>query len=699
MWRLSRILIIRYHSKEKNMDNQFEILFEPVRIGPVVAPNRFYQVPHCNGMGYRMPRALAAMRGIKAEGGWGVVCTEEVEIHHTSDLMPNVEGRLWDERDIPPLALMVEAVHKYGTLAGIELTHNGQNAANLYSRVPPLGLQSRGVYGYNPGQARRMDKEDIRNIKRWHRTAALRAKQAGFDIIYCYAAHELPLAMQFLLRRYNNRTDEYGGSLKNRVRFLRELIEDTKEAVGDKCAVAVRLAVDELLGEDGITHEGEGHDIVAMMAELPDLWDVNISGWPNDSATSRFEKEGYQEPYIKFVKNLTSKPVVGVGRYTSPESMVSVISRGVMDLLGAARPSIADPFLPQKIKEDRIEDIRECIGCNICVIGDLLSVPIRCTQNPTMGEEWRRGWHPEIIPPKKEDKEILVVGGGPAGLECVRALGQRGYEVTLVEAGKELGGRVVMESRLPGLNEWRRVIDWRLTQLQKMDNVNVYPGSLMYVEDILDAGIPHVVIATGAKWRRDGIGRTLWRPIPGHDLPHIFTPDDLMADRLPTGKVVIYDDDHYYMGGLLAELLTNQGCKVTMVTSASLVSYWTQFTLEQERIQKRLMGKGIEMYTQHTLGAIRSGAVKLSSVVSGEGFDLPCDAVVLVTDRKPQDALFKALKPMLTEKKLSSLRVIGDAEAPNIIAQAVFSGYRAAYEFGGEAMEGTPFKIEYSELS
>ena len=209
--------------------------------------------------------------------------------------------------------------------------------------------------------------------------------------------------MQFLLPRFNDRSDEYGGSLENRVRFLRELIEDTKEAVGDTCAVAVRLAVDELIGEEGLTSQGESHDIVAMLAELPDLWDVNISGWSNDSAASRFEKEGFQEDYIAFVKSLTSKPVVGVGRYTSPDAMVSAIRRGVVDLIGAARPSIADPYLPHKIKERRFEDIRECIGCNICVTGDTLMVPIRCTQNPTMGEVWRRDWHPESIPPRKSD--------------------------------------------------------------------------------------------------------------------------------------------------------------------------------------------------------------------------------------------------------------------------------------------------------
>ncbi len=248
--------------------------------------------------------------------------------------------------------------------------------------------------------------------------------------------------MHFLQRRRNDRIDEYGGSLENRARLLREIIEEAKEAVGDTCAIAVRFAIDELLGEAGISADGEGRDVVEMLAELPDLWDVNVSPWSNDSTTSRFKTEGSQEPFIAFVKRVTTKPVVGVGRFTSPDSMVAQIRRGILDFIGAARPSIADPFLPRKIEEGRLEDIRECIGCNICVSGDNTITPIRCTQNPTMGEEWRKGWHPEIISAKASDDAVLIVGAGPAGLECARALGQRGYRVHLAEASEELGGRV-----------------------------------------------------------------------------------------------------------------------------------------------------------------------------------------------------------------------------------------------------------------
>ncbi len=687
------------------MTSRYDILFQPIKIGPVTAPNRFYQVPHCNGFGWRMPQGLAAMRGMKAEGGWAVVCTEETEIHHTSDLSPYFEGRIWNDGDIPALQFMTEAIHKHGALAGIELCYNGHDASNLYSRAAPFDIRSRGIVGasgYEPGQSRAASKDDLKQIRRWHRNAAIRAKNAGFDIICCYAAHNLTLAFH-LLSKENDRADEYGGSLENRVRFLRELIEDTKEAVGDTCGVAVRFAVDELLGSAGMQSTGEAHDIVSMLAELPDLWDVNVSNWSNDSTTSRFEKEGNQEKYISFVKQLTTKPVVGVGRYTSPDSMASALERGIMDMIGSARPSIADPFLPNKIKEDRLDDIRECIGCNICVTGDTRYVPIRCTQNPTMGEEWRRGWHPEIIAPKRSEDEILIVGAGPAGLEAARALGQRGYHVILTDAKREAGGRVALESALPSLSEWRRVMDWRLTQINKTPNIFFYPSSPMTAKDILEAGAPHVILATGATWRRDGVGRYLTRPVPGNG--NVFTPDDFLeSGGLPPAlqqqavglqKVIIYDDDHYYMGGVLAELLAQNNCEVTLVTPAPSISYWTQFTLEQTRILKRLNDLNVNILANHFIASHTPTTVTVTNSITSAETILACDAIVMVTDRLPNDALYHELKPALADGTLKSLRLIGDAEAPNIIAQAVFSGHLAAREFDEQINpDETPFKVE-----
>ena len=422
-------------------------MFEPVRIGPVTAPNRFYQVPHCTGVGYRRPQTLAALREVKAEGGWGTVCTEYCSIHPSSDDDPYPSASLWDDEDVRALALMVDKVHSHGALAGVELWHGGAASANHYSREAPIGPQSRPAGVYDPIQTRAMDKADIRELKRWHREAALRARRAGFDIVYVYACH------WYLLKQFldpsNDRTDEYGGSLENRARLMRELVEETKEAIGDTCAVAVRFSASSG-GDDDAQDTAEPRAVMEMLSDLPDLWDVTVHDYSYEMGTSRFVREAGLEATMSWVKDVTDKPVVSVGRFTSPETMLRLVRQGIIDLVGAARPSIADPFLPMKIAEGREDDIRECIGCNICYAGDQTGTPIRCTQNPTMGEEWRKGWHPEHIPPKATDSSVLIVGGGPAGLEAAVALGQRGYDVTLTEARTELGGRVTLEAALPG---------------------------------------------------------------------------------------------------------------------------------------------------------------------------------------------------------------------------------------------------------
>ncbi|WP_248446810.1 NAD(P)-binding protein [Sinorhizobium meliloti] len=666
-------------------DPRFDILFEPVKIGPVTARNRFYQVPHCSGMGYRYPNAEAQLRGIKAEGGWAVVSTQEAEIHPTSDLTPANEARLWDDGDLPALSAVTERIHAHGSLAAIQLVHNGLHVANRFSRMIPLAPSHAVSDSLDPVQARAMDKADITDMRRWYRDAALRAKRAGFDIVYLYAGHDMSVLQHFLSRRHNDRSDEYGGSFENRLRLFREILDDVREAIGDTCALAVRLAVDELMGPSGITCEGEGKDIISALGELPDLWDVNLSDWSNDSQTARFSEEGYQEPYIRFVKSVTTKPVVGVGRYTSPDSMVRVIKQGILDFIGAARPSIADPFLPKKIEEGRIDDIRECIGCNICTSGDNTNVPIRCTQNPTVGEEWRKGWHPETIARSETPEPALIIGGGPAGLEAARALAQRGVDVMLAEGGGEWGGRVARECRLPGLATWGRVRDWRIGQLSTRVNAELYLHSPLSAADILQYGIPHVAIATGASWRTDGVGRTHRMPLDFLSEGILVSPDAILsegAEAVPSdGPVVVFDDDCFYMGSVLAELLARRGRTVTFVTPESQVSPWSRNTLEQARIQKRLIGLGVEIVTAMAFAGRTKDQLELSCVYSGRTRPVDCATLVPVTARLPDETLWLELKAREDEWPDAGIKTVtrlGDCLAPGLIAAAVYSGHQYA---------------------
>ena len=665
---------------------RYDVLFEPVRIGPVTARNRFYAVPHASGMTNAMPHMRAAFRETKAEGGWGVVCTGYVSIDPGSDDAPLPYATLWDEDDIRSHALTTEAVHRHGALAGIELWHGGGCVTNRLNRTPsmsPSGTAWMPTHvSYMGNQRPRvMDQQDIRELLEMQRRAAVRARSAGFDIVYVYAGMGY-LPHEFLLPEWNHRTDDYGGSVRNRVRIVRELLEVTREAVAGRCAVALRISLEELRARPSDNAPSEAHEVVQLLADLPDLWDVKMDSETTDCAPSRFTAEGSHEPVIAFVKSITRQPVVGVGRFTSPDAMVGQIRRGVLDLIGGARPSIADPFLPQKIDDGREDEIRECIGCNICISSWHEGVPVRCTQNPTIGEEWRRQWHPERVPPAPTRSTVLVVGGGPAGLECALTLGRRGYEVMLAEAEEDLGGRLRFETRLPGLATWSRVLDWRRSQLQRLNNVTVYRGNRVDAGQILELQPAHVVVATGCRWM-PLLYTPLEVPAGTLDSPNVYTPDEVAAGVALEDPVVVFDFDNYYMGSALAEHLARSGHNVSYVTPAGLASAWGVMTNEQPQVYRALAAAGARLHTLARVESFTGGKLTLTHVFTAARAQLPCQSLVIVGARLPNDALYRELMARREEfpaAGIVSVTRIGDALAPGAIAHAVHSGHRYARE-------------------
>ncbi|MBD5802405.1 Trimethylamine dehydrogenase [Azoarcus sp. Aa7] len=697
-------------------DPKYDILFDPIRIGPKVSRNRFFQTSHCAGPGSERPGAQAQLRGTKAEGGWGVVFTEYCSIHPEADEYPYTSARIWDDGDVRNLGHMCDVAHSHGSLAGIQLWYSGGNAPSLESREPgrspsqwvsPM-FATRSVYGYE------MDESDIKAVINMYVEAGKRAEQAGFDLLEVSAGDDT-VPIQFLEPRFNKRTDKYGGSFENRARFFIELMHALKNGLGDRCAITTRFEMDTLHGPEGVEAHEDGVRLLELFRKegVVDLVALKIGDyaeWGEDAGGSRFRKSGWMTPFIKQGKSILGPdiPVVGNGRFTSPDDMIGMIKSGVVDLIGAARPSIADPFLPKKIEEGRLEDIRECIGCNICVSKFNQVGQIMCTQNQTMGEEYRRGWHPEKFSKTTKPCSVLIVGGGPAGMECARVLGERGYGVHLREAEAELGGHWKHVAKLPRLNEWGRVVTYRQIQLSKMKNVEVHLGvGKMSADDVLEYGADKVVIATGSHWWGNGIGPGCG-PIPGADdsLPHVLTPYQIVQGKpVPGKRVLVLDGEGHFLGITLAEMMADQGKEVTYVCDASEVAEYGVFTLEAPNNKRMLFEKGIKTWRNHWVSKIEPGKVTLTYLYkhgpdllgpesggiprrdNGGDFTVDVDAVILVTSRYSDNALWnelKARKAEWAENEIQDIYRIGDCKAPAQVNQAMWDGHRLAREFDSE---------------
>lgn len=691
-----------------------DILFEPISFGPKTMRNRFWQSAHCTGYGSERPGTQAYFRGMKAEGGWAAVCTEACSVHPESDDYPWHLARLWDEGDVINLGKMCDELHKHGSLAGVQLWYNGLHAPGLETReVPraPSGLPS-NVFPDRNVYAAVADENDIKTFIEMYVLAAKRAEQAGFDFVEVSGGDSC-LPMQFLERRYNRRGDNYGGSLENRARFFIELMTALKRAVGDRLAVTIRFETDTVNGDHRIEHFEDGIGFVELMHKegVVDLWALKIGDyeeWGEDAGSSRFRKTNWMRPFVQDVKGVVGSaiPVVSNGRFTNPDDMIEAINRGQCDIIGAARPSIADPFLPTKISEGRLEDIRECIGCNMCVSRMQQQGLLYCTQNPTSGEEYRRGWHPEKFDKAKNPCSVLVVGGGPAGMECAIVLGKRGYDVHLREAEGELGGHWRGVARFPRCSEFGRVITHRQIQLGKLKNVETHLGvGKMSADDVLQYGADKVVIATGSHWSIDGTGAEIHRPIPGADasLPNVLTPEQIMAGKpIPGKKVVVLDGDGHFTGIAMAELAADLGKDVTLVTNMHDVAQFSLYTMEMANNKRLMYEKKIKTMTNHwghdyadnklSLFYLYRDTPELFEVEEGKWgrrlssdlVQLDCDALILVTMRVPNAALYHELSRRRSEweeNEVQAVYRIGDCYAPRHLMNAIFDGHRLAREF------------------
>jgi dimethylamine/trimethylamine dehydrogenase len=658
-------------------------LFEPLQIGGKVFRNRFYSPPHASFVpGRRL--SDVAFRRMKAEGGWAAVCGGVISIR--SDSWGGLVPRIWDDDERVMLGRVASEVKGQGALVGIEFGHGGSRSEGG-KFAPALGVSQLSDPERGHLVPKAMTLDDIRSLQADWETAAVTAADLGYDIVYAYGAHGT-LPGQFLSPFFNRRTDRYGGSLENRARFWLELIAGIRRAVGDRCLVAARIparSFDDL----GVPIE-ETMRFVEMADELVDLWDVNVGyGWEPDSAPSRLAAEASQVEWSGRIREVTDKPIVGVGRLTSPDRMAEILRSGVWDFIGGARPGIADPFLPRKIEAGRYEDIRECTGTNFCIATETTGAGLSCVQNATIGEEYRRGWHPERFPRATDGDrhDVLVVGAGPAGMECARVLAERGFRsVHLVESRSDVGGHLSWLRRLPGLGDWGRVIDYRKVQLAKLGNVEIVTGRELDTDDVLDYGASLVVLATGSRWigADDGWHVTDLSVLSSPDLA-VFTPEDVMVDgSRPDGPVLVWDGDGGTVAAGIAELLAADGSSVILASRYQRIAPQLDATFEGAGVRERLHAAGV---------AVRPGVVPVGAGDHGVMLGGPFGAeehvsvasVVLVAQRRSDDRLFHAVvdDERLGASGIRDVLRIGDCVAPRHFGFAVADGHRLAMEIEG----------------
>ena len=673
-------------------DPRYDILFEPVPIGPKVMPNRFYQTPHESGLDAHNPGAEAFYRATKAEGGWGVINTGHVQVAPDFDLTGYMnKSTMWDDSDVANWTYVVGRIHEAGALAGIELGACGQRATGYETRLPQRAITNIVDEGKGLSAPYEMSKAEIRRLQVDFVAAAKRARSAGFDIVNIHGAEEWSLTTMFLAPHFNRRTDEYGGSFENRARFWLETIEQVREAVGDDCAVAARHCI-QTFREGGLAVEDEGIGFIELADHLVDFWDVQVGDGKFDTRSSRWSEENFQGEWVSKLRPSTEKPIVGTGRFTSPDTMVAVIKSGQQDVIGAARATISDPYLPQKIDQGRADEIRECIACNICISRIMLPGRIICTQNPTVGEEYRRGWHPErYAPSSSRQTSVLIVGGGPAGLECGVTLARRGIEhVHVVEAERKFGGHIRWVARLPGLAPWIRLVDYRETIGSKLRNLALVPNKRLSVEDVLDYGAERVVVATGSHWATDGLNFANQGPLPGADasLDYIYTPEQVMVEgrEVRGDRVVVYDCSGYFVGVSLAERLAMEGKGVTIVTPFTGLAPYLGMTGDMAAgMTARLCELEIEVVSGYEIDMISTSEVRghLRAYPRQTGA-WKSDAIILATQRVADDLLYRELiaqPERLEEVGIRAVYQIGDCLAPRPqVAEAIFDGHRLARE-------------------
>ena len=621
----------------------------------------------------------------RAKGGCGLIIIGGTIIHPSALYSSFNFPGLWDDKQVDGLAKVAKAVHKHGCKITCQLLHVGLRASAVPKTDPAYDFDATW-YMVAPSQVppgeypnapvpKELEEHEIQEIFGWYESAARRAIAAGLDGVEFHMSHGY-LPWQFLSPLYNHRQDSWGGSYENRLRFPVEAMTRIRAAIGDEPFLGYRINSTSFWPGDLELEDIQ--QIVGDIEQQCDIDFVDLSAGVHHSYihTPMTYEDGWEREYTRAVKTVSTKPVLLVGRITKPEVAEELLASGDADAILLARQLFADAEWANKAREGQDEDIRRCVAANYCWRSVIHGGRVQCIYNPTVGRE--KAWGAGTLDHVDTSKRVLVVGGGPAGLEFARVAAARGHEIVLLEREEELGGHVRSFSKLPGRAPFYGVSLWLAGQAAKNGAeirlaTEVRPES---IDEVIAAEWPeHVVVATGARYLADGFQGQTAAPLPGYETGNCVAWDDVALGRqTPTGNVLVIDDLQDAAAPLTACKLAEEGASVRLVTR------WPMFGMETIPevyfiwIQSRLYEAGVEMTTDHFVEQIDGNRVTLFNVYAPDRkLELDADWIVMATGRRSENALYHALR-----ERGVSVEAIGDAVAPRGTYEAVYEGHRAA---------------------
>ncbi|WP_157219370.1 oxidoreductase [Flavisphingomonas formosensis] len=647
---------------------------KPIRIGAIELKNRIFRPAHGTVLGQgTMNERLIAYHEARARGGAALSILEVGSVHPTSAFCLNI----FDPAIEGGMRELVDRCAPHGMRIFQQLWHAGQHIVPADGSPPWAPSDNPGVEtGIVPVA---MTKTMIDTIIGAYVDCAVRMERYGLDGVDVHCAHGY-LPSQFLSANTNRREDEYGGPFDNRARFILELLAAIRSAVSADFVVGVRVAPDLTVGGNDV----DDNIRIAQLLEARGLIDyVNVSIGNYNSYTKMVggmhEPMGYEMPTSVPITRAVKLPTMVVGRYRTLEECDQLIRDGDADMVGLVRAMIADPDLVNKSLAGKADRVRPCIACNQACVANVVYLwqsGLQCTVNVGAGNEQTLGDHRLV--PAAEPKTVLVVGGGPAGLEAARVAALRGHKVILAEADSHLGGTLRAAARAPTRHQMGDILTWLEEEVYRL-GVEVRLSSYMDENDVIDTGADAVIVATGSLPRMDGvIGSHPGQPVKNIDRKGVISPLELFMyppEDLGRSAAVI-DDVGHYEGMAAAEHLIQKGLSVTYVTRQRMFGQLIQGALMVEPFLTRMAGKPFRQITRMRPIAIEPGHVVIGPVVlTDETTDierLEADTVVIVTANRSNRQIFDALS-----ERNSDIRVVGDANSPRFLETAIREGHIA----------------------